>query len=48
MPAQQSQTIVVYYAAAFRCGQYAIKGRDKETDVHLRPKWEQTCLDKKD
>lgn len=27
---------------------YAIKGRDKETDVHLWPKWEQTCSDKKD
>lgn len=29
-------------------GKCPIKGRDKETDVHLQPKWEQTCLDKKE
>lgn len=26
----------------------AIKGRDKETDVHLQPKWDQTCSDEKE
>jgi len=29
-------------------GKCPIKGRDKETDVHLQPKWEQTCSDKKE
>lgn len=29
-------------------GKCPIKGRDKETDVHLQPKREQTCLDKEE